>query len=270
MFIRISQALFLLVLTPGLLRAGPSVPEPDLRELTELAVPSTATATRSASATCSDFNQLNSMIRDGRINKNSAQQEFTSLLGRVQKEYYQRAGHNFLPADWIFPLAGYNIRSIDTGKNHGFSPAGYNYFSGNRHGGHPAFDLFIHDRNQDSSDDRTGKPVAVLSMTGGVVVALEQEWSADSSLRGGKYIWVYDPGNQLLVYYAHNQELLVDLGTIVKPGDLLARVGRSGLNAAKKRSPTHLHFSVLQLKNSLPVARNVYKELQHARTVDAR
>ena len=106
--------------------------------------------------------------------------------------------------------------------------------------------------------------------TGGVVVALEQEWRADSTLRGGKYLWVYDPGNRLLVYYAHNQELLVNLGTIVRPGELLARVGRSGLNAARKRSPTHLHFSVLQLVNNLPVARNVYTELQHIRTVNTR
>jgi murein DD-endopeptidase MepM/ murein hydrolase activator NlpD len=68
----------------------------------------------------------------------------------------------------------------------------------------------------------------------------------------------------------YDQELLVDLGTIVRPGDLLARVGRSGLNAAGKRSPTHLHFSVLELKNNLPVARNVYKELLHTRKVEAR
>jgi murein DD-endopeptidase MepM/ murein hydrolase activator NlpD len=101
-------------------------------------------------------------------------------------------------------------------------------------------------------------------MTGGVVVALEKEWQPGSKMRGGKYIWIYDPANDLLVYYAHNEELFVALGTIVKPGDLLATMGRSGLNAAKRRSPTHLHFSVLRIIEGKPVPMPVYRELQQA------
>jgi murein DD-endopeptidase MepM/ murein hydrolase activator NlpD len=104
-------------------------------------------------------------------------------------------------------------------------------------------------------------------MTGGVVVALEKEWRQRSNLRGGKYIWVYDPANELLVYYAHNDELNVELGTTVKPGDQLATVGRSGLNAAKKRSPTHLHLSVLRVTAGQPTAIPVYSELQRARSL---
>jgi murein DD-endopeptidase MepM/ murein hydrolase activator NlpD len=104
-------------------------------------------------------------------------------------------------------------------------------------------------------------------MTGGVVVALENEWQADSRLRGGKYLWIYDPANNLLVYYAHNEELFVALGTIVKPGDVLATVGRSGFNAAKRRSPTHLHFSVLRIGNGQPVPVQAYSELQLSKTI---
>jgi len=91
-------------------------------------------------------------------------------------------------------------------------------------------------------------------------------WQKGDKLRGGKYLWVYDPGNNLLVYYAHNESLFVERGTIVKPGDLLATVGRSGLNAAKKRSPTHLHFSALRFENGQPIPLAVYHELQQART----
>jgi murein DD-endopeptidase MepM/ murein hydrolase activator NlpD len=269
MFTLILQALVLCILTPHLLQAITNLPELDLRELTDLATTSTAAPSRSTAAACVEFNRLNSLIRDNSISKNAARREFVPVLNRVREEYYQRGGRDFQATDWVFPLAGYDVRSIDAGKNHGFAPSGYDYFSGNRHGGHPAFDLFIHDRNQDSRDDRTAKPVAVLSMTGGIVVALEREWGSDSGLRGGKYLWIFDPNNQVLVYYAHNQELLVDIGTIVKPGDLLARVGRSGLNAAKKRSPTHLHFSVLHMKNGVPIAQDVYQQLQNARTVAA-
>jgi murein DD-endopeptidase MepM/ murein hydrolase activator NlpD len=105
----------------------------------------------------------------------------------------------------------------------------------------------------------------VRSLTGGVVVALEKEWQPGSGLRGGKYLWIYDPANDLLVYYAHNGELSVKLGDIVRPGDVLGSVGRSGYNAAKRRSPTHLHLTVAKVGSDgqvVPV--EVYRELKRA------
>jgi len=219
-----------------------------------------------ANPLCSAFNEFNSLIRDGRIAKTAARRELTARLAEIRVEFYRRGGRDYSSAQWIFPLAGYDADAIEGGRNHGFIPSDYDFYSGNRHGGHPAYDIFIRDRNQDSRDDRNGTVVSVLSMTGGIVVALEKGWQRGSGLRGGNYVWVYDPGNDLLVYYAHNEELFVELGTIVRPGDLLATVGRSGLNAAKRRSPTHLHFSVLRLKNGQPVPVPVYHGLQRAGT----
>ncbi|MDD2581546.1 MAG: M23 family metallopeptidase [Desulfuromonadaceae bacterium] len=216
---------------------------------------------------CIAFNGFNTLIRDGRISKAAARSELPLRLAGIRAEYYDRGGRDYSPAQWVFPVAGYNAGAIDRGGNHGFVSSGYDFFSGNRHGGHPAYDIFIHDRNQDSRDDRSGKAVGVLSMTGGTVVALETEWPQGSKLRGGKYLWVYDPANDLLVYYAHNDALFVEPGTIVRPGDLLGTVGRSGLNAAKRRSPTHLHFSVLHLKNGQPLPVPVYRDLQHAKVM---
>lgn len=219
-----------------------------------------------SSQLCVAFNEFNNLIRDGRISTSAARSELAVRLDDIRSEYYSQGGTDYPRKDWVFPVAGYDIRSIDKGTNHGFTPGGYDFFSGNRHGGHPAYDIFIRDRNQDSRDDRSGSAVSVVSMTGGIVVALEKEWHRGSGLRGGKYIWVYDPGHDLLVYYAHNDDLSVDLGDIVKPGDQLGTVGRSGLNAAKKRSPTHLHFSVLRLTKGQPVPIPVYTDLQQART----
>jgi hypothetical protein len=54
----------------------------------------------------------------------------------------------------------------------------------------------------------------------------------------------------------HNKPLLMDL---------LATVGRSGLNAAKRRSPTHLHLTVLEMKNGRPLPLNVYRDLVTSR-----
>lgn len=239
---------------------------PDLNEL--ITPPVTVTATASAAAAPKtlyyDFNDFNNLIRDNLINKTSARRELIVRLAAIRADYYQRGGINYSSAEWIFPVAGYNVGAIDRGHSHGFAPDGYDFFTGNRHGGHPAYDIFIRDRNQDNRDDRSGKAVEVLAMTGGVVVALEKEWRQGSALRGGKYLWVYDPAAELLVYYAHNEELFVELGTVIKPGDRLATVGRSGLNAAKRRSPTHLHFSVLQVRNGQPIPMKVYRELQKA------
>lgn len=218
----------------------------------------------------SAFNDFNNLIRDGRISKAAAREELPGRLAAIRAEYYSRGGSDYGPTEWVFPVAGHTAAAINKGKSHGFVPSGYDFFSGNRHGGHPAYDIFVRDRNQDSRDDRSGEAVQIVSMTGGVVVACEKEWLPGSKLRGGKYIWIYDPANDLLVYYAHNEELFVEPGSIVKPGDLLATMGRSGLNAAKRRSPTHLHFSVLRLKGGQPVPIPVYRELQQSRSIPPR
>lgn len=243
--------------------------DPDLSELLIPPVTVAPSRTAPASLPCSAYDELNSLIRDGRISKSAARKELSARLAEIRTEYYGRGGRGYSSADWIFPLAGYDAGAIDKGRSHGFIPGGYDFFSGNRHGGHPAYDIFIRDRNQDNRDDRSGKAVPVLSMTGGIVVALQKGWQQGSGLRGGNYLWVYDPANDLLAYYAHNEELFVELGTIVRPGDLLASVGRSGLNAAKRRSPTHLHFSVLRLRSGQPVPVPVYRELQRAGSVPA-
>jgi murein DD-endopeptidase MepM/ murein hydrolase activator NlpD len=166
---------------------------------------------------------------------------------------------------WAFPLAGYDARAIGGGRRHGYSARGYDFFSGNRHGGHPSLDIFIRDRNQDGLDDSSDASVKVLSVTGGIVVALEREWLPRSRLRGGRYLWIYDPANDLLVYYAHNAELSVGLGDVVKPGDVLASVGRSGYNAAKGRSSTHLHLTAVRVQGGRVVPLDIYRDLKRAR-----
>ncbi len=253
-------ALLLALLAPATLLLADS--QPDLNELSD--APPAAKAVTTAPAAAVRFDQLNTRIRDGKISRGAALPELKLLLAELRQEFYRQGGSDYPRPAWVFPLAGYDYRAITGGRNKGYIASGYDYFSGNRHGGHPSFDTFIRDRNQDSLDDRSGKPVKVLSLTGGMVVALERQWQPGSSLRGGKYLWVYDPANELLVYYAHNSELQVELGQIVKPGDLLATVGRSGYNAAKRRSPTHLHLTVLQLRDGRPLPLNVYPELTRA------
>lgn len=213
------------------------------------------------------FDALLDGVRDGAVSHPVARTELGRLLPLASERYRAAGGKAYQPSTWVFPLAGYGPKALPGRKGKGFVVKGYDFFTGNRHGGHPAYDIFIRDRNQDNLDDRTMQPVAVLSMTGGVVVSVETEWQSSSRLRGGKYVWIYDPANDLLVYYAHNREVLVKAGDLVRPGDKLATVGRSGLNAAKRRSPTHLHMTVLKANQGVPKAVRFWTDLAGTRTV---
>jgi len=208
---------------------------------------------------CLGFDRLDRLIRDGKLPRIEAEHQFREIISAIEDELAGRFPAMSTP--WVFPLSGYDLATAGAGAAKGYVTAGYDYFDGNRHGGHPSYDLFIHDRDQDSRDDRTGEPVVVMSMTDGVVVACETKWEGGSTLRGGKYLWVYSPGEKLLIYYAHNRELLVKIGDWIRPGTPIATVGRSGYNAARRRSPTHLHLSVLHLENGRPLPINIIPRL---------
>jgi hypothetical protein len=210
---------------------------------------------------CNEFNRLNSNIRDNKIKKPLAKEQVIKLIEQIRNEYYSSGGQNYTTKDWVFPLKGYGYKAIGGVSGNGYQKNGYDYFDGNKHSGHPALDIFIHDKKQYSIDDVTKKPVSVLSVTGGVVVAVEKDWDKSSLLRGGKYIWIYDPSSNALIYYAHNSVLHVEVGDLIKPGDDISYVGRTGINAYKQRSPTHLHLSYLSILKGLPIPRNIYKEL---------
>jgi len=210
---------------------------------------------------CKEFNALNSRIRDRNIKKTEAKEEFIKLVEAIRKEYYLSGAENYSVSEWVFPLKGYGYKAIGGVKGNGYQKGGYDYFDGNKHTGHPSQDIFISDPKQVSLDNLTNKPVSVLSLAGGVVVAVETSWESSSSLRGGKYIWIYDTTANALVYYAHNSKLYVAVGDKVKPGDIISEVGRTGLNAYKKRSPSHLHLTYLSLVGGVPIPRNIFKEL---------
>ena len=217
---------------------------------------------------CTEFNELNTRIRDGKITKPHAKAQFRSLIEQIRNEYYAASGQDYMTGAWVFTLKGYDYKAIGGVNGNGYKEAGYDYFDGNRHRGHPSQDFFINDKKQQGIDDRNKKPVSVLSITGGVVVALEKDWDRSSKLRGGKYIWIYDPTSHALIYYAHNSVVHVEVGDFIKPGDTIAFVGRTGLNAYKRRSPTHLHVTYLTISEGLPIPGDIYKELTKSRIMD--
>jgi hypothetical protein len=170
-------------------------------------------------------------------------------------------GSEFLKKELVYPLEGYT----SAGQEKYYVAADYDFFAGTKHAGHPASDLFIHDKRQACIDDKTHKPVNILSVSFGIVVGKNTGWAPDNPIRGGNYVWVYDMASDGLFYYAHMKDVAVELGALVKPGDILGTVGRTGLNAYPKRSPTHLHIMYCKYgKDGVPVPQDISSKLKKA------
>lgn len=206
---------------------------------------------------CWEWNRLQALVRDGVLSPGEARQKLVELHGKLVEAFGERdPGY-----EAAFPLEGASWRDLGGKAGSGFVAKGYDFYQGNRHGGHPAHDIFIPDRNQDSLHDKTGKPVAVTAFLPGVVVGLHVGWEPSSPIRGGNYVWVFNPSRELYCYYAHMKDVLVQVGQWVEAGERLGTVGRTGANAYPKRSPTHLHFMCLSFDKGRMSPYDTYKEL---------
>lgn len=223
---------------------------------------------------CQQFNALYVQIREESISPDSARAMFSQIMRGLRAGYVTNVDY---PSDTTssagrervalyFPLRGYSPTAIGGSHGEGYRAKGFDLFDYTVRGSHPAQDIFIRDTNQDSVDDRDGKPVDVLAMSEGLVLAIETGWTPGQEYRGGNWIWVYDPVRNGLFYYAHNRVVNVTMGDWVRAGQKIAEVGRTGLNAYKARSPTHLHLMYLQVQpNGLPLPRNTYDWLLSAK-----
>lgn len=225
---------------------------------------------------CQRFQTLYTQIREQTIQPDSARRQFSQIMlglkrrfvadGMVRTDSLQRDSLRRTGRYFAFPIRGYSPRSIGGTHGEGYRGKGFDLFDYNVRGSHPAQDIFIADRNQDCVDDQTGQPADVLAMTSGVVLAIETAWTPGSEYRGGNWIWVYDPVMNGLFYYAHNRVVDVLPGQWVGAGQKMSEMGRSGFNAYKARSPTHLHLMYLQIQpNGLPEPEDTYKWLLSAK-----
>jgi peptidoglycan LD-endopeptidase LytH len=215
----------------------------------------------------SDFEQLNRQIREQTIAPDSARVRFKEIV-KALREVNLTYKDSLCVSDstaFVFPVKGYNARSVG-GMGMGYFPRHYNMFDHGLQVSHPAQDIFVRDLNGDNIDDNTGQPVDLLAMRPGVVIGVETNWQPESSYRGGNFIWIYDPCMDGLFYYAHSSKVIVQVGDKIAIGQKIGEVGRTGMNAAKPRSQTHLHLMYLQLTaEGLPEPRNPYEWLKKAK-----
>jgi peptidoglycan LD-endopeptidase LytH len=193
-------------------------------------------------------------VRDRILLKDAALGDLKRLRPMLDG-YYAEKGCEIEPYYGVFPVAGGRLRDANI---KGYFSRHYDFFSGKNHRDHPAVDIFIHDSNHDCLDDKTKQPVNVVSLSPGIVVSVYSGWQQGNLLRGGNSAYVYDPVSKGLFYYAHMSTTAAAVGDIVKPGDVLGTVGRTGTNAFMKRSPTHLHIMYLKYpEDGYPKPENV-------------
>jgi peptidoglycan LD-endopeptidase LytH len=209
------------------------------------------------------YKQLLIDIREYKLTPEKAREQFQEMM-LIMKKSFPTAHYDSTQVSLCFPLLGFDYRAVG-GYGRGYIPKGYDLFDQSKKGSHPAHDIFMKDRNQDCRDDRTDDYVSVLSVSNGVVIATENGWQTGSEYRGGNYIWIYDTTTGGLWYYAHQREIFVKTGQVVRAGQKIALVGRTGFNAAMPRSDTHLHLTYLRIDedgNPFPV--NTYGWLKNA------
>lgn len=210
-----------------------------------------------------NFHFLYLAIRDGEIEPSKAQDSMRKLLPLIKDYFIQNGGKLTSDTNWYFPVKGYGMNMIGGKRGSDYIPGKYAFYNTHGNASHPAHDIFISDKNQDFIDDNHNDFVKILSMTNGVVVSTEHFWDTTMTTKGGNFIYIYEPFSNIMYYYAHNDVLWVSLGDIVLAGQHIANMGRTGLNAYKKRSPTHLHFSMLQFDdeaNAKPIKPYPYLE----------
>lgn len=213
------------------------------------------------------YKELLVNIRNHYVTPPEAEEEFKAIMYELRRKF----PNTLLPGEYIpltFPLAGSNVSAVGGRRGNGFYVHEFDLFNQSVSGSHPAHDIFIYDRNHDCIDDRRGEYVDVVSVGEGIVLAVEHNWQEGSIFRGGNYVWVYDLERGGLWYYAHNRISVVKAGQRVRPGDKLGEVGRTGFNAARSRSDTHLHLMYLELDEALyPHPVNYYEWLKEANTI---
>lgn len=210
---------------------------------------------------CDKWDTLDSLIVNSLIEKEKALELMKEYEPEVRSYFRRQRGVMTGRINWVFPLKNHSsFYYRDSGND--FRKAGYDYFQGSNSKGHPAHDIMIPDSNKDLMDDVTLKPVDVVSMSSGVVVATDTTWIPGSLLRGGRYVKIFDAANNCIFYYSHLSLVRVRPGDVITEGDKIGEVGRTGRKAILTGGKTHLHVACLKIKDGYPVPEDIISDLR--------
>lgn len=212
---------------------------------------------------CDKWDELDKKIVTLQIDKDEALELLEKYEKEIVKYFNSNNGKRVKREDWVFPLTGYtSVKHRDNGVDYRRST--YDYFQGSNSKGHPAHDIFILDDDKNLLDDSTGKPVEVVSMSSGVIAAVDTTWQPGSMLRGGKYVKVFDVTNMKIFYYSHLSQVNVKPGDIINAGDKIGEVGRTGRRTILPEGKTHLHVGLLSSEDGYPVPEEIIDDIFEA------
>lgn len=212
---------------------------------------------------CDKWDRLDKQIINLEIDKEDALELMEKYEKEVMKYFIDNNGRYVKRNEWVFPLENFTSATHrENGNDYRLST--YDYFQGTNTKGHPAHDIFILDANKDLLDDSTGKPVDIVSMSSGVVIAVDTTWKPGSKLRGGKYAKIFDVTNMKIFYYSHISEVFVKPGDIVNAGDKIGEVGRTGRKAILSHGKTHLHIALLKSVKGYPKPEMIIEDIFRA------
>lgn len=207
------------------------------------------------------WDKTDKMIWDHTISKDAAIDSI-ALYVPLAVQYCKTLDITFTERkNWVFPMSGWTKISYRTnGKD--YKDEDFEYFQGGDSKGHPAHDIFILDADSNGIEDSTGKKVEAAAIVSGVIINIKNTWKIGDLGRGGNFIKLFDPVSKAIFYYSHLDTALVHVGQIVRAGETIGLVGRSGRKAIHGK--THLHIAYYKIEDGEPIAEDFIKDIYSA------
>ncbi len=204
------------------------------------------------------WHKTDQLIRERKIDEDDAKDSIALYVKLGVKEFKSMNTPGTKRSDWVFPMSGYTWTSYRTGGKD-YKDEGFDYFQGGEFSGHPAHDIFILDKDSNNVEDSTGKQVNATAMVTGIVLSKYTTWFKGDYLRSGNYIKLFDPESKAIFYYSHLDSVFVEVGQLVKAGEVIGYIGRTGRKAIHGK--THIHIAYYKIVKGHPIPEEIINDL---------
>lgn len=207
------------------------------------------------------WHKTDQLIRDRKIDEDAAMDSIMLYVKLGKKEFKTYGIPGTKRSDWVFPMKDFTWYSYRSdGKD--YKDEFFSYFQGGEFKGHPAHDIFIIDKDTNSIEDSTGRHVPAVAMVTGIVLSTYSSWFRADYLRSGNYIKLFDPESEAIFYYSHLDSVFVKPGDLVKAGDEIGYIGRTGRKAIYGK--THIHIAYYKIVDGDPIPEDIIKDLYNS------
>ncbi|MBZ0203663.1 MAG: M23 family metallopeptidase [Ignavibacteria bacterium] len=204
------------------------------------------------------WHKTDQLIRDRKIDEDDAKDSIAIYVKLGKKEFKNLGISGTKREDWVFPMDGWTSCTYRSNGND-YKDERFDYFQGGEFKGHPAHDIFFPDCNNDAIEDSTGKKVYATAMVTGIVISTYNKWWKGDYFRSGNYVKMFDPVSEAMFYYSHLDTVFVQPGELVKAGDPIGYVGRTGRKAINGR--THVHIAYYKIDEGHPIPEDIIFDL---------